>query len=118
MAQVLEFRDIELTKGLISANLISLVAKAIGLDTSQGMVDEYNKKATNNQLSSKMRALCIDILSLPASAIPQDIQNVDVVVCAMSFHHIQDVDRISKVLASLLKKGGHILVLDLLQGLP
>ena len=103
-------------KGLMSHGLISHVHRAIGLDTSQGMVDVYNQKAKDNQLSSKMHALCIDLLSLPESEIPQEVQNVDMVVCAMSFHHISDIKKATKGLASLLKKGGHLLVLDLQEG--
>ena len=104
-----------LTIGLISQGLLPHVHKAIGCDVSQGMVDVYNQKASTNGFSDKMHALCIDILSLPVSEIPQELQNVDAVVCSMSFHHIPDIDRLSQVLASLLKKGGHLLVIDLLE---
>jgi ubiquinone/menaquinone biosynthesis C-methylase UbiE len=99
--------------GLISQDLVPHASKTIGLDTSQGMVNVYNQKATTNGVSSKMFALCIDILS--SSEIPQELQNVDVVVCSMAYHHIEDIDHTSKVLASLLKKGGHLLVVDLLE---
>jgi SAM-dependent methyltransferase len=99
--------------GLISQGLVPHAHKAIGLDTSQAMVDIYNQKATNSDISDKMYALCIDILS---SEIPQELLNVDVVVCSMAYHHIENIDHISKILASLLKKGGHLLVVDLLQG--
>ena len=102
--------------GLISQDLVSHVSKITGLDTSQAMVDVYNQKATNNGVSSKMFAMCIDILS--SSEIPAELQNVDVVVCAMAYHHIDDTDNTSKVLASLLKKGGHLLVVDLLESCP
>ena len=99
--------------GLISQSLIPHASKVIGLDTSQAMVDVYNQKAMNHDVSIKMHALCTDILS--SSEIPQELQDVDVVVCSMAYHHIEDIDRASKVLASLLKKGGHLLVVDLLQ---
>ena len=78
------------------------------------MVDVYNQKAATHGLASKMHALCLDIAA--TEELPAELQNVDVIVCSMSFHHIDNVDRISKILASLLKKGGHLLVLDLLQG--
>lgn len=101
-----------LMTGLISQALVPHAHKVTGLDTSQGMVDIYNQKAANTDISAKMHALCTDILS---SEIPQELQNVDIVVCSMSYHHIQDINHASKVLASLLKKGGHLLVVDLLQ---
>jgi ubiquinone/menaquinone biosynthesis C-methylase UbiE len=101
--------------GLISQTLVPHTKKIIGLDTSQAMVDIYNQKATNNEVSGKMHALCTDILALPVSEMPQELQNVDVVCCSMAYHHIEDIDQASKVLASLLKKGGYFLVVDLLQ---
>jgi len=79
------------------------------------MVDVYNQKVANNHVSSKLSALCLDILSIPLLELPQQVQNQDVVVCSMAFHHIEDINHASKVLASLLKKGGHLLVVDLLQ---
>ena len=102
--------------GLISQDLIPHASKIIGLDTSQAMVDVYNQKAMNHDVSTKMHAICTDILS--SSEIPQELQNVDVVVCSMAYHHIEDIGHTSKVLASLLKKGGHLLVVDLLQSRP
>jgi SAM-dependent methyltransferase len=104
---------IALMIGLISQELVPHAHKVIGLDTSQAMVDVYNQKATNNDISDKMHALCADILS---SEIPPELQNVDVVVCSLAYHHIENIDHASKILASLLKKGGHLLVVDLLQG--
>jgi len=79
------------------------------------MVNVYNDKAKNNNVSSKMHALSLDVLSLDPSEIPQEVKDVDVVVCSMSFHHIENIAHASRVLASLLKRGGYLLVVDLLQ---
>ena len=85
------------------------------MDISAGMVDAYNQKSRNSGIEGKMKATCTDILA-PGAEIPEDLRNVDVVVCSMSYHHIEDIVNTSKVLASLLKKGGHLLVVDLLEG--
>ena len=98
--------------GLVSEGLVPYAHKIIGVDISQAMVDIYNQKAMNNDVSEKMHASVADIL---ASEIPEEFQNVDVVVCSMAYHHIQDINHTSKTLASLLKKGGHLLVVDLLK---
>jgi hypothetical protein len=45
------------------------------------------------------------------------LRDIDVVVCALSYRHIGDIDHVSKILASLLNKGGHLLVVDLLESL-
>jgi SAM-dependent methyltransferase len=88
------------------------------VDISPGMVDEYNRKAVNIGVEEKVRAVCLDILAIPTSEIPEELRNVDVVVCSMAFHHIEDISRASKVLASILKKGGYLLVVDLFEGNP
>jgi SAM-dependent methyltransferase len=102
---------------LISEGVLSRTHKIIGLDTSQGMVDVYNRKAANNQVSEKMHAICSDITSLPMEEIPPELQNVDIVVCSMAYHHIENLHHTTKVLASLLKKGGYLIIVDLFQSL-
>ena len=101
--------------GLISQGLEPYARKVIGVDISAGMVDAFNKKAKNSGLEEKMKAVCVDILA-PGAEIPEELRNVDFVVCSMSYHHIEDIVHTSKVLASLLKKGGHLLVVDLFEG--
>jgi 2-polyprenyl-3-methyl-5-hydroxy-6-metoxy-1,4-benzoquinol methylase len=102
--------------GLISQNLVSSANKVIGLDTSNGMVEVYNQKAQTEGVASKMEARVMDVLSIPEAEIPLDLKDADVVVCSMAYHHIDDIKHTSTVLASLLKKGGHLFVLDLMEG--
>lgn len=101
--------------GLISQGLEHHAHKVLGVDISAGMVEAFNQKSRNSGIEGKMKAMCIDILA-PGAEIPEELRNVDVVVCSMSYHHIEDIVNTSKVLASLLKKGGHLLVVDLLEG--
>ena len=88
----------------------------IGLDTSNGMVEVYNQKAQTEGVASKMAARVMDVLSIPEGEIPLELKDADVVVCSMAYHHIEDIKHTSTVLASLLKKGGHLFVLDLMEG--
>jgi SAM-dependent methyltransferase len=101
--------------GLVSENLTIDTRKIIGVDTSQAMVDVFNQKAISNATTESMHALCLDITT--TTDIPAELGDIDVVVCALSYHHIGDIDHISKILASLLNKGGHLLVVDLLESL-
>jgi SAM-dependent methyltransferase len=107
-----------LTEGLISNHLLPHVKKVVGVDISQGMIDVFDQKVAQSDNKEKIHALCIDIMSIPESEIPEELKNVDVVVCSMAYHHIDNIDHTTKVLASLLKKGGHLLVVDLFQGCP
>jgi SAM-dependent methyltransferase len=95
--------------------LVINAKKIIGVDTSQAMVDVFNQKAIVNATTESMHALCLDITT--TKELPADLRDIDVVVCALSYHHMGDIDHISKILASLLKKGGHLLVVDLLESL-
>jgi ubiquinone/menaquinone biosynthesis C-methylase UbiE len=105
-----------LMTGLISNKLLPHVKKVVGVDISQGMVNVFDQKIAQSNSKDKMQAVCIDIMSIPYSEIPEELKGVDVVVCSMAYHHIDNVDHATTVLASLLKKGGHLLVIDLFAG--
>lgn len=79
------------------------------------MVEVYNQKAQNE--GTNMQARVIDVLSLPEREIPEELKGADVVVCSMAYHHIDDIKHCSTVLATLLRKGGHLLVLDLMESI-
>jgi 2-polyprenyl-3-methyl-5-hydroxy-6-metoxy-1,4-benzoquinol methylase len=104
-----------LISGLISLNLLLSAKEIIGLDTSYGMVEVYNQKAVKEGVAEKMKGRVIDVLGLREEEVPADLKEADVVVCSMAFHHIEDIGHTSRVLASLLKKGGHLFVVDLMQ---
>jgi ubiquinone/menaquinone biosynthesis C-methylase UbiE len=96
--------------------LAPYASKIIGIDTSQSMLDIYNQKVSDDGLSHKMHTLCLDIMTL--DRYPAELQNVDVVVCSMAYHHLDHIVSISKILVAMLKKGGHLLVVDILQSRP
>jgi tRNA1(Val) A37 N6-methylase TrmN6 len=50
-----------LLPGLVSRNLAQYVDRIIGVDISQGMVDEYNKNAEKAGLSGKIKAIREDL---------------------------------------------------------
>jgi ubiquinone/menaquinone biosynthesis C-methylase UbiE len=82
------------------------------------MIEQYNSKADKAGVANKMQGFCTDILSGAENVPTEASAPVDVVVCSMAYHHIEDATNTSKVLASLLKKGGQLLVLDLLESRP
>ena len=79
------------------------------------MVEVYNQKAEKEGVAEKMKGRTIDVLSLTEEEVPEGLKEADVVVCSMAYHHIEDIEHTSRVLASLLKKGGHLFVVDLMQ---
>jgi predicted TPR repeat methyltransferase len=56
--------DNKLTKylGLISQELRSYVKSIVGIDMAQGMVDEYNKKVSQQGIDeNEMKAICLEL---------------------------------------------------------
>ena len=49
--------------GLISQGLAAHTRQIVGVDISQGMVNEYNQRVTNQGIpTDEMKALCLDVL--------------------------------------------------------
>ncbi|OLL23232.1 putative methyltransferase [Neolecta irregularis DAH-3] len=104
--------------GLISSFLLPKVGpkgEIIGIDTSQGMVNErFNRKFSGN--SSKARAVCCNILSFQHENTPEtaDLKDFDIIVVSAAYHHIDDSNHATKCLVQRLRSGGKLLVFDLL----
>lgn len=58
---LISFLVADLLPGLVSRNLAQYVDRIIGVDISQGMVDEYNKNAEKAGLSGKLKAVREDL---------------------------------------------------------
>ena len=71
--------------GLVAFSLVDTSKEILGLDNSNGMVEEFNNKAKNKNLSN-IKAKKHDILhdDLPKNSF-------DLVVSSMSLHHIQNL---------------------------
>ncbi|KAL4254415.1 S-adenosyl-L-methionine-dependent methyltransferase superfamily protein [Abortiporus biennis] len=99
--------------GLVSRELSSHVKTVVGVDISQGMVDQYNLRVSNQGISpDEMKAVCIE---LKGSGEELDGTKFDLIVCASSYHHFPSVDETTRILATFLKPGGSLLVTDILK---
>ncbi|CAG8727850.1 7086_t:CDS:2 [Dentiscutata erythropus] len=82
------------------------------VDLSQNMVDEYNKKVSQQGIDKEeMQAICLELKESEGDQL--NGRKFDLVVCASAYHHIDDVESVTRVLASYLKQGGELIVLDL-----
>ncbi|KAG7445219.1 S-adenosyl-L-methionine-dependent methyltransferase [Guyanagaster necrorhizus] len=95
--------------GLIETALISHCKSIQGVDISQGMVDQYNKRAETLGVTSKMNAITYELKGMPEEL---EGRKFDVVLCTMAYHHFESTDEITRVLAYFLKPGGALLVTD------
>ncbi|KAG8811047.1 hypothetical protein FRC17_002651, partial [Serendipita sp. 399] len=101
--------------GQISRKSEPFVKKVIGVDISQGMVDQYNQRASDQAIPpEKMQAVCIPRLQGDNSDL--DGQKFDIIVCAQAYHHFSDINKVTKDLTNLLKPGtGRLFIADLMQ---
>lgn len=94
--------------------LAPYVTKAIGLDVSSNMLDQYNQTAQETGLGDKMMARKGDLLAenLSDDMKAPELFNFDLVVVSMSLHHFANPGTAMKRLGERLKKGGALFIID------
>ncbi|KAK0487757.1 S-adenosyl-L-methionine-dependent methyltransferase [Armillaria novae-zelandiae] len=95
--------------GLLETTLIPHCKSIQGVDISQGMVDQYNKRAETLGAAFKMSAIAYELKGLPEEL---EGRKFDVVLCTMAYHHFESTNEITRILTYFLKPGGVLLVTD------
>jgi len=101
--------------GNLSRALSPYVSKIIGIDISDNMVTEFNKEAIKAGLSSnKAFAVRGDFLAEDADEkfSHPDYFDFDLVIVGLAFHHFRDANDATRRLASRLKDGGVLFIID------
>ena len=93
--------------GLLAFPLKDEVGALLLADTSQGMLDVAAEKIAARG-ATNMRTAKLDLLADPAPA-----ESFDLIVTAMTLHHIPDTDRILRAWHAMLPPRGHLCVADL-----
>ncbi|ESK92098.1 hexaprenyldihydroxybenzoate methyltransferase [Moniliophthora roreri MCA 2997] len=95
-----------------NSSLLAPYSKSIlGVDISSGMVDEYNRNVERWSLDKKqLNALRADIEDAHGTEL--EGKTFDVIYCSMVYHHFPSIEETTKVLATYLKPGGTLLVID------
>ncbi|KAM0792199.1 hypothetical protein ACM66B_004896 [Microbotryomycetes sp. NB124-2] len=107
----LSVMDFACGAGLVSWKLQPHVKKLVGVDLASQLVDNFNSRAkqagfdTNNFYAVQCDKLTDDDADLNG-------EKFDVIVCTQSFHHMPDLDAITKALSRRLKSGGALMVID------
>lgn len=93
--------------GLLSFFFYPYIRKLDGVDSSKGMVDEFNKKAADANFENA-HARVFDLNS-------EEFEEgkYDVIISSMVFHHIKEPGILLKKLYASLKTGGSIAICDL-----
>ncbi|TFY71652.1 hypothetical protein EVG20_g1362 [Dentipellis fragilis] len=100
--------------GLVSSELAADTKKVVGVDISEGMVEQYNKRMQKLGVPpEEMHALCLELKGEPGEL---DGAKFDIVVCSMAYHHIDDIAATTRLLVGFLKPGGHLIICDMTRG--
>ena len=114
--------------GLISRELFPYAKTIIGVDNSAQAVDRYNKGAKALGIShGAMHAIACELEDDPAELRGQQFDVITVsiqlsvmcvdknpfVQCTVAYHHFASIEEKTKLLASYLKPGGSLIVVDL-----
>ncbi|KAF6838976.1 methyltransferase type 11 [Colletotrichum musicola] len=104
--------------GLLSKALKPLYASVIGVDVSGAMLDKYRATTSSLGLSEEeMMGVRGDFITGASQAteppLPEEaLGNFDMVAMSMALHHVEDAPVTMRELASRLKVGGKILIVD------
>ena len=95
--------------GLLSFPLKDVLGAILLADSSSGMLEVVTEKIAAQGVTH-MTPLKLDLLIDPPPT-----QHFDLIVTAMTLHHVPDTDHILRVFHDLLKPGGHLCIADLEQ---
>jgi ubiquinone/menaquinone biosynthesis C-methylase UbiE/DNA-binding transcriptional ArsR family regulator len=101
--------DLGAGEGLLSELLALRCKKVIAVDNSEKIVAFGAAKAKKNGLKN------LEFRLGDLQAPPIDPQSVDLVVLSQALHHAQEPDKTISACHKILKPGGQIMILDLLQ---
>ncbi len=93
--------------GLLSFPLKDELGAILMADSSGGMLEVVAEKIAAQGVNN-MTTLKLDLLVDPLPA-----QRFDLIVTAMTLHHVPDTDHILRVFHDLLNPGGHLCIADL-----
>lgn len=113
--------DVGCGTGLVSQHIAHLTRKTYGFDVSQGMVDEYNRKArAEESLRDKMVGACLGVTdpsdlaaAQAAGAMPRN-GTVNVAWSHLVLHHVDDCAALLAAVAPLLARPGKLFLSDVL----
>ncbi|KAL4811174.1 S-adenosyl-L-methionine-dependent methyltransferase [Aspergillus unguis] len=101
--------------GHVSLALAPFVSRVVGIDISDGMIEEFKKNVQEAGRSNTVTGIKADLLSEspPAEVSGPEYFDFDLVVVSMALHHFEFPEKALDCLGKRLKKGGVMMVIDL-----
>ncbi|CAK9439162.1 uncharacterized protein LODBEIA_P33860 [Lodderomyces beijingensis] len=91
-------------------------SEIVGIDIGAAFLQYFNNRATKINSSSEidMRSYQYDILDaeLQPQLSEQFESHFDAIVCTLSYHHIHNYEQVTKKLATFLRPGGWLFIVD------
>ncbi|KAL2803037.1 S-adenosyl-L-methionine-dependent methyltransferase [Aspergillus granulosus] len=102
--------------GHISLALAPFVSRVVGIDISDGMIEEFKKNVCEAGRSDTMTGIKANLLadSTPAEVAGPEYFDFDIVVVSMALHHFEYPEKALKCLGERVKKGGVMMIMDLI----
>lgn len=107
LSPTMDVMDFGCGTGLLTLRLQSLVRHITGVDSSQRMLDVLNAKIDEHKFSN-VRTLYIDL-----DRGDELTGSYDVIVSAMTLHHVKDVQPLLKQFYKIIAPAGHLCIADL-----
>ncbi|KAK7444024.1 hypothetical protein VKT23_015419 [Stygiomarasmius scandens] len=100
--------------GLVSRVFIPHVKSLVGVDISQGMLTQFDKRANELEANdkAKVRSVCIEIKGEEGELEKLGGEKFGVITCSMAFHHLSDLPKMTRILVSFLNPGGALMIAD------
>ena len=97
--------------GLLEDHLRHNVHSIVGIDISDGMIQQYKSKIVNKNWTN-VTGYQIDILN-DDTIQPFEEESFDIVISSFVFHHVADINAIGTKLMKYLKPGGVFCIFEL-----
>ena len=104
LSQPVDIMDFGCGTGLFGLEFADYAKTLVGIDTSTGMLEIFNKKIHGE---SHIKSLCIDLEKEELS------EKFDLIVSSMAFHHLTHPEKMILKLKKMLNHGGRIAIVDL-----
>lgn len=89
--------------GTVTERFKPYVGKIIGIDINEAMLKMFSQRLPEAEVA------CLDILSEDVSHLTN---SVDIIICTISYHHLDNYEAITAKLSEFLRPGGHLFILD------
>ena len=106
-APVAKLMDFGCGTGLLTSHFLHQAQEIVGIETSQGMQEVFNKRFKEQEHVS-MLITNLEEASLPAHSAP-----FEVIMTAMAFHHLKNPREVLLTFKQHLSPGGRVFIIDL-----